>query len=43
MSLFNCCSPNNDYTIVDYTIVDETEDFYVCRCNVCGEYFRKWK
>ena len=38
MSLFSCCSVNNDYTIVD-----ETSEFYVCRCNICGEYFRKWK
>lgn len=38
MSLFNCCSVNQDYTIVD-----ETENYYVCRCNICGDYFRKWK
>lgn len=38
MSLFDCCA--NGY---DYTIVDETNDYYVCRCNKCGEYFRKWK
>lgn len=31
------------YDINDYTVVDECERYYVCRCNKCGSYFRKWK
>lgn len=27
----------------DYVVVDETAEYYVCRCNKCGEYFRKYK
>jgi len=34
---------NGCYETSDYTVVDETESYYVCRCNKCGEYFRKYK
>lgn len=27
----------------DYTVVDETSEYYVCRCHRCGAYFRKYK
>lgn len=38
MGFFDCCTVNEDYTVVD-----ETADFYICRCNKCGNYFRKYK
>lgn len=34
---------NGCYETEDYTVVDETKDYYVCRCNKCGSYFRKYK
>lgn len=34
---------NKCYETNDYTVVDETPSYYVCRCNKCGEYFRKYK
>ncbi len=33
----------NCFEVNDYIIVDETNDYYVCKCNKCGEYFRKYK
>lgn len=38
MSIFDCCFVHNDYTVVD-----ETSTYYVCRCNVCGNYYRRYK
>lgn len=37
MSLFNCCSNS------DYTVIYETAEYYYCKCNTCGDYFRRWK
>ena len=38
MSLFDCCSPAQDYRIIA-----ELEDRYICICNRCGFEFTKWK
>ena len=38
MSIFDCCSKYNDYTVVE-----EREDRYICMCRVCRNIFTVWK
>lgn len=34
---------NKCYETSNYTVIKELEDRYICRCNLCGEEFTKWK
>ena len=34
---------NKCYETNNYKVIKELEDRYICRCNLCGEEFTKWK
>ena len=31
------------YQCNKFTIIEESEDRWICKCDICGEIFTKWK
>ena len=38
MNFSKGCTEGNDYTVIE-----ETDRYYLCKCNKCGEQFKIWK